>query len=145
MYANILLAIDINNPKTQAKAVETAVRIARMDSAALHAITVVPSFGLSIVGSYFPEGFEEKAIENARQHLHEYTDAHIPSGIPLQHIVAHGSIYGEILKAAEEQDIDLIVMASHRPEISDYLLGPNASHVMRHADCSVMVVRGDGP
>ena len=35
----------------------------------------------------------------------------------------------------------LIVMGSHHPELKDYLLGPNAAKVMRHADCSVMVVR----
>lgn len=142
MYDDILLAIDINNPKTQAKAVETAARMAKMESAVLHVITVVPTFGLSIVGSYFPEGFEEKAIETTRQHLHEYTQAHIPTGIELQHVVAHGTIYEEILKAARELDVDLIIMASHRPELSDYLLGPNAARVVRHADCSVMVVRG---
>ena len=37
---------------------------------------------------------------------------------------------------------DLIVMASHRPELKDYLIGPNAARVVRHADCSVQVVRG---
>jgi nucleotide-binding universal stress UspA family protein len=37
---------------------------------------------------------------------------------------------------------DLIVMASHKPTVTDYLLGANAAHVVRHAGCSVMVVRG---
>ncbi len=32
-------------------------------------------------------------------------------------------------------------MGSHRPELSDYLLGPNAGKVVRHAKCLVMVVR----
>ena len=32
-------------------------------------------------------------------------------------------------------------MASHRPELRDYLIGPNAARVMRHADASVLVVR----
>ena len=36
---------------------------------------------------------------------------------------------------------DLIVMGSHRPELRDYLLGPNAARVVRHAPCSVVVVR----
>jgi nucleotide-binding universal stress UspA family protein len=35
----------------------------------------------------------------------------------------------------------MIVMASHRPELKDYLLGPNAARVVRHAECSVLVVR----
>ena len=42
---------------------------------------------------------------------------------------------------AKEIGADLIVMGSHRPELADYLLGANAAKVVRHADCSVMVVR----
>jgi nucleotide-binding universal stress UspA family protein len=32
-------------------------------------------------------------------------------------------------------------MGSGRPELADYLLGPNADKVVRHAKCSVMAVR----
>ena len=55
---------------------------------------------------------------------------------------AYGSIYREVLKVAGEFGCDLIVLASHRPEITDYILGPNAERVVRHAEQSVMVVRG---
>ena len=56
-------------------------------------------------------------------------------------IVGQGSIHREIIAAAEKADADLIVMASHKPTARDYLLGANAAHVVRHAACSVMVVR----
>jgi nucleotide-binding universal stress UspA family protein len=55
--------------------------------------------------------------------------------------VGHGSIYAEILRASRDAGADLIVMASHRPEMKDYLIGANAARVVRHADCSVLVVR----
>jgi len=32
-------------------------------------------------------------------------------------------------------------MASHRPQLADYLLGPNAARVLRHSKVTVMVVR----
>jgi nucleotide-binding universal stress UspA family protein len=32
-------------------------------------------------------------------------------------------------------------MGSHRPNMSDYLIGPNAARVVRHAPVSVLVVR----
>lgn len=32
-------------------------------------------------------------------------------------------------------------MAAHRPALKDYLLGPNAARVVRHSNCSVLVVR----
>ena len=34
-------------------------------------------------------------------------------------------------------------MASHRPSLKDYLLGPNAAHVACHALCTVYIVRED--
>ena len=38
-------------------------------------------------------------------------------------------------------DADLIVIGSHRPAMSTYLLGSNAKTVARHATCSVLIVR----
>ncbi len=56
-------------------------------------------------------------------------------------IIAEGKIYREILNAAQAIEADLIVIGSHHPERKDYMLGPNAARVVRHVDCSVMVVR----
>ena len=52
-----------------------------------------------------------------------------------------GSVYDEVLKQADEQKADLIVVGSHRPNWSTYLIGSNAATVVRHALCSVLVVR----
>jgi nucleotide-binding universal stress UspA family protein len=141
MYSDILLAVDLSEAKPQTKAVNTAVALARNFSAKLHVMTVVPDFGMSMVGSFFPEGYEQKAIKEADNALHEFVASHIPAGTDVQHIVGHGTIYREILHYADRTGCDLIVMASHRPELSDYLLGPNAARVVRHAKQSVMVVR----
>jgi nucleotide-binding universal stress UspA family protein len=52
-----------------------------------------------------------------------------------------GGIYPEILGEADACGADLIVIGSHRPAMSTYLLGSNAKTVVRHAKCSVLVVR----
>ena len=62
-------------------------------------------------------------------------------GVLLRRRVLAGSIGHEILNVAKEQACDLIVMASHRPEMLDYLIGPNAAHVALHAPISVLVLR----
>ena len=54
-----------------------------------------------------------------------------------------GRVYDQIIEAANRLNADAIVMGSHAPELSDYLLGPNAARVVRHARQSVFVVRGD--
>jgi nucleotide-binding universal stress UspA family protein len=56
-------------------------------------------------------------------------------------IVRMGSDYNEVLKEADRMAADLIVVGSHRPTMSTYLLGSNAAAIVRHAKCSVLVVR----
>ncbi len=141
MFKDILLPIDLGNPETQEKARGTAIEMAKAFSCNLHVMTILPDFGESFVSSFFPVDYQEKALAAANEQLHAFVNEYVPEGIKVQHIVAHGSIYGQIVDYAKKTDCDLIVMASHRPALSDYLLGPNASQVTRHADCSVMVVR----
>ncbi|MCP4385480.1 MAG: universal stress protein [Hyphomicrobiales bacterium] len=141
MYNDILLPIDLTHRDTQAKAVATAAELARKWNARLHVLTVVPDLGSSLVASYFPPDFEKKAMASAADELRTFADQAIGGDIPVQHIVSHGTIYSEIMRYADKTGCDLIVMASHRPELKDYLLGPNAARVVRHANQSVLVVR----
>ena len=55
--------------------------------------------------------------------------------------VASGGVYHELLREASDWGADLIVVGSHRPVMSDYLLGSNAKTIVAHAQCSVLVVR----
>lgn len=141
MYKDILLAVDVEDSEDQMKAVNTAAEYAKAFGSTLHVMTVVPSYGMSMVATYFPPDHEEKAMAHAKESLHAFCDKHIPEGIDIQHIVGHGRIYQEVLRYAEKIGADLIVMASHKPGLEDYLVGPNAERVMRHANCSVLVVR----
>ena len=46
-----------------------------------------------------------------------------------------------LLKAVEETGADLVVMASHIPNVTDYIWPSNGGTVASHADVSVVVVR----
>jgi nucleotide-binding universal stress UspA family protein len=142
MFKDILLPIDLGDVESSRKAVSTAIELSRTEGARLHLLCVVPGYSMSIVSQYFPEGFEEKSLTEAAQQLDGFIAKNIPSEIANRAVVANGTVYEEILKAAKETKCDLIVMASHRPELKDYLLGPNAARVVRHANCSVLVIRG---
>jgi len=141
MYRDILLPIDLTDPSSWHKALPVALSFCRSFGARLHVVTVVPDFGMAIVGQYFPESFEKQMIEETRKALHAFVSEHVPAEVPVQHVVAHGTVYQEILRKANEIGVDLIVIGSHRPELRDYLLGPNAARVVRHAEMSVLVVR----
>ncbi|AXT34474.1 universal stress protein [Phaeobacter sp. LSS9] len=140
MYNHILVPIDLDQPEASEKAVKTAAQIARDYGATLHFLNVVVPVG-TLASTFFPDGFQKKVTKAAMDRLHEYSKAQNVEDITLHHVVAEGSIYDQILNISERVESDLIVMASHRPELSDYLLGPNAARVVRHAKCSVMVVR----
>jgi nucleotide-binding universal stress UspA family protein len=141
MFRNILVPIDLSDKHSWRKALPAATALCEAFGAKLHVISVVPEFGLPIIGQYFPEGYEERVRQQVAKQLKAFVAEQVPDAVPTRRIVAEGKIYREILKAAAIIEADLIVMGSHHPELKDYLLGPNAARVVRHADCSVMVVR----
>ena len=142
MYKKILLPIDLAQESSWTKAAPVAAALATAEHAELHVMTVIPDIGMSIVGSYLPEGAEAQAMEDAKDRLKSFLEAQAPEGVTVKGHVARGTIYSEIIGAADSLGCDLIVLASHRPELKDYLLGPNAARVVRHAKQSVHVVRG---
>ena len=62
-------------------------------------------------------------------------------GLDAELEVRQGAPARELLAAAAEHKADLIVLASHRPDLSNYFLGATADRVVRHAQCSVLVDR----
>jgi nucleotide-binding universal stress UspA family protein len=141
MFKNVLLAIDLNEPSSWARALPAALEVCKPSAAALHVIYVAAEVNIQ-VASFFPEGANERLLEQAVADLKAWIGKHVPAGAGAQPMIAQGNIYRGIMDAAEKIRADLIVMASHKPHLSDYLLGANAAHVVRHAGCSVMVVRG---
>ena len=81
------------------------------------------------------------AAKDTKVALSKFVENNIPDDIETHEHVLHGNIYKGILATADAEGCDLIVLASHRPEMKDYLLGPNAARVVRHARQSVYVVR----
>lgn len=140
MAQNILLAIDLNNPTHATKPLAEALRILE-PAGRLHVIAVLPDFGMSQVSGFFREGYEKDMMKAAGDQLRDWVSANIPDAVEVHPHLVHGTVYDEILRVADKLDVDVIVMGAHRPEFSDYLLGPNAARVVRHAKQSVYVVR----
>lgn len=141
MFKNILFPVDLEQPSSWSKALPMAIDYCHAFKSCLHVLTVVPDYGMSLVGQFFPRTHEKRVMKAASDRLHAFVAEHVPTHIRVQHIIAQGTVYEVILSIAKEIDADLIIMTAHRPELRDYLLGPNASRVVRHADQSVLVVR----
>lgn len=140
IFRKVLAAVDLGQEQGSKRVLQAACETLEKGDT-LHVVTVVPDFGMSIVGSFFPAGHEKKMVAKAQEELHKFTKAHLPEDVKLQHIVAHGSVYDEILKAADTVSADLIVVGTHAASARDYVLGPNAERITRHAKCSVLAVR----
>jgi len=149
MSRKILVPVDLNDTETSAKVLAAGVEQAKHEGAELTILVVVPPMVTGIDYRYAIRGemkgseeYDLKAIvRNALDHLNEFVGAHIAKGTQASTIARHGTVYEEILDVAEEIGADQIVIGAHRPQLADYLLGPNTARVVRHAKCSVNVVR----
>ena len=141
MYKDILLTVDLTEESSWKKALPVAVEYCQCAGATLHVLSVVPDFGMTKVAQFFPKGHEDQTLDEARKELVKLCAEGIPDGVPVKPIVVYGTIYKRIIEVAESIGANLIVIAAHRPALKDYLLGPNAARVVRHSNCSVLVVR----
>ncbi|NMG41246.1 universal stress protein [Chelativorans sp. ZYF759] len=90
------------------------------------------------IAAELPAGLLESAAEDARAEMRKIgRDA----GMELPVEVRKGNPASGILAVASERHADVIVIASHRPGLQDYFLGSTAARVVRHATCSVHVIR----
>ena len=143
MSNSILCAVDLGNTEILNKVLVQAAMLAEPNDAQLDVVTVLPDFGESWVSGFFEEHHHEKAVKEALVRLGEVCEHAVGKerNERIRHLVATGAAYQEILKTAKAAGSDLIVIGTHKPDLQDYLLGPNAARVVRHSKCSVFVVR----
>ncbi|RYC12029.1 universal stress protein [Ciceribacter ferrooxidans] len=85
-----------------------------------------------------PVDIIENAIKDSKAKLVELKEK---TGITARVEIRSGAAAREILAAASEHKAELIMIASHVPDFSNYLIGATADRVVRHAKCSVLVDR----
>lgn len=143
MYKRLLVPIDLGDAASLTRALPVAKALASGPDAQIHVVSVIPTAGMAVVASYLSEDFMDKAIDGAKNELAKLLDGREADVAPasLHGHVCKGSVYQEILRTADQLKCDAIVMTAHSPDLKDYLLGPNAARVVRHASQSVMVIR----
>lgn len=140
MFKTILVALDLEHSEHNRYILGAVKIIASANGADVHLLSVVAA-APAIVSQYLHENYEQMAAGQAKKELAELA-AELGLGTgEASCLIRFGTVYEEILAAAEIVKADLIITGSHKPNVSDYLLGSNAASVVRHADCSVLVVR----
>lgn len=135
MYNNILVPIALDHDRDTSEALHIAKAVAA-DGAkitALHVMEEVPAY----VAQYLPEGQLESNVHELESRL---KDA-LTDSPDVSIAVVSGHAGHAIVDYAKEHKVDCIVVASHRPGLTDFFLGSTAARVVRHAPCAVHVTR----
>jgi universal stress protein F len=140
MFHRIVLAVDLADPAARPKGLDQALELVNQSGGELRLVNVQPLLPATFM-EYVPADFDEEQEKRAHAALGEVAASiALPKG-RLSTAVLSGGVYHELLRDATQWRADLIVVGSHRPVMSDYLLGSNAKTIVRHAQCSVLVVR----
>jgi nucleotide-binding universal stress UspA family protein len=140
MYRKILTPIDLSEAELTQKGIVAAVEFAKVGKAQLRLVNVQPMMPLAFM-DYVPADLDAQRHENVKAELAKVAERIDYPKELVSTALRFGTIYSEILAEAEAWGADLIVIGSHRPTMSTYLLGSNAKTVVRHAKCTVLVAR----
>ena len=144
----ILCPVDFSEPSRMA--LEHAVYLANQFSAHIllfHAIAEVdhpPSPSYTLTPPLMDQMMQitRQMTDNAENALQELADDVVPQGIVTHKRVDVGDPAASIVRAAEEESADLIVMSTHgRSGIKGLFFGSVAEKVVRSADCPVLTMK----
>jgi nucleotide-binding universal stress UspA family protein len=91
-------------------------------------------------------GMVEQIRESQEELVSQGQEALMLRGLHAQGRVIEGDPREALLDMAQRENVDLIIVGSHgRTGIEKLLMGSVASHIVAHAQCSVLVVRRRTP
>lgn len=138
MFSNIMIPVDLAHVDKLGHALKCAADLAGLYGATVTYVGVSAATPSSVAHS--PQEFAEKlkafAETEAGKHGHKATSHAMTSHDPST------DLDPTLLKAVDETGADLVVMASHVPNITDYIWPSNGGTIATHAKVSVLVVRG---
>ncbi|MCL9816217.1 universal stress protein [Natronocalculus amylovorans] len=141
LYNRILVPTD-GSVKGE-RAIAHAVTLAKIHGAAVHALYVVNTAsyaGLPMESSW--EGVDEMLRADAKDAVAVVKELGESAGVPVETAVVDGAPSKQIVKYAEREGCDLIVMGTHgRGGIDRLLLGSVAEKVVRGSNIPVLTVR----
>ena len=139
----ILLAVDFSDSSQHA--CEHALMLARKFNSRLIVIHVINE-PVDLRGFYVPhisfDRLEQEIEEGARKMMEKFSANVMGDYANVETSIVSGIPYDEILKKAEAENVDLIVLGTHgRAGIDHFLFGSTAERVVRTAQCPVLTVR----
>ena len=140
----ILCATDFSDPSYEG--LKYAIELATLFNADLCVANVVPAVPPLPSNPNFvfeiPE-YERGLHADAERKLRELIEERVPKSLKVRTVIGHGDAGSEIVRIAEDERADLIVMATTGlTGLRHILFGSVAEKVVRLAACPVLTVRG---
>ena len=139
MFKKILVAIDLADDTQNDNLLQATAEISNAGNSDVYLLHIVPTAPPHL-SQFLPKSYEQISFEKIQEELIDIGEKHDLKNI-IKASVRSGDAYHEILAHADKIGANLIIVASHRPHLSDYLLGTTAARIVRHASCSTLVIR----
>ena len=136
MFKKIIVPIDLTAAEQSKPMIDVAAKLAD-EGGKIILVNVVEDVPAT-VAAQLPATVHQKIVDNAKGALEAMANTAVAKP---EAVIRVGHPPTAIIELAEEKGADLIIVASHRPDWHDFLLGSTAARVVRHAQCSVLVVR----
>jgi nucleotide-binding universal stress UspA family protein len=143
-YKKVLFCTDFSENADYA--FEFAYGIAKRDEGLLYILHVIPenphqAFAEGIMNTETLEKIHKEFEENLANNYREHYIKKIDNGIPYEIVTKSGREDDEIIKFAEKEKADLIVMGTHgRTGIEHVFFGSVAEKVLRHSPFPLFVI-----
>jgi len=114
----------------------------------LHVVEpIVPAVGYSGLAEPMPiADISEQLEDSAEREFPQLTECDDFNGLEVEDEIVHGDPAAEIVRVADEREVDLIVVSTHgRTGLGRIIFGSTAEAVVRHAICPVLVVKPPPP
>lgn len=137
MYNKILIPIDMSHIERASQMIAAAKTQANENAKfiLLNVIDEVPAWAMD----HQYEDIAKKHVISAKEELAKIAKQESLNNV--ESLVYTGHSYNTILHVAEKEEAELIIIGSHHPGMGDYFLGSTAAKVVRHAQCSVYIIR----
>ena len=140
MYKKILVAVDLDHDSLTEDLLRVASDMAKAHGAKVHLLYVIAA-GPAELANFMPVNYEKLASVKYEKKLAILAETLDLTGGNSGIAVRFGGSYQEILTHADKISADIIIVGCHKSKVDEYLLGSTASRIVRHATCSVLVVR----
>ncbi len=139
---NILVSTDFSD--FSAAAVDYAASFALLYGAKIHLVHVIEAG--SVVGvptmEVAPTSLAPEVETNAQEEMRKFVYWKMKNNTNLEQVILRGEPHREIVKYAQENDIDLIVIATHgRTGLAHMLMGSVAEKIVRLSPVPVLAVK----